>query len=76
MAWYLDHELRVRGRLVKVTTRYGYLFSARVVKGKPLALANHDSRDWQRLEKLVDRSALIAREIADFKAGLDSYFGE
>jgi hypothetical protein len=37
MAWYYDQEVRVCGRVVSVSFRYGSFNGARVVSGKPLA---------------------------------------
>lgn len=54
MAWYSSHEVRFRGRLVRITTRYACYQDAVVVKGKPLDLSD-DSRDSKRLEKLFRR---------------------
>ncbi len=65
MAWYTQHYLRHRGRLVEVGTRYGSLNGAKVVKGKPLDL-REGSRDYYRLWGLFNRSQAVKREINDF----------
>lgn len=36
MAWYYNQEVRIRGRLVSVSFRYGSYNGARVIEGKPL----------------------------------------
>jgi hypothetical protein len=65
MAWYTDHHLRYRGRLVKVGSRYGSFNGARVVKGKPLDLSE-GSRDEWRVRKMFYRSERIQCEIRSF----------
>jgi hypothetical protein len=69
MAWYTSHEIRFRGRLVTIMTRYGCLEDAVVVKGKPLDL-REGSRDFKRLSKLFGRNQRIQREISDFQDSL------
>lgn len=71
MAWYTQHTLRYRGRLVSIMTRYGCLQSANVVKGNPLDLGDvecPEKRTWdgKRLHKLFLRDKTIRREISDF----------
>lgn len=70
MAWYTSHELRFRGRLVRVGSRYGCLDSARVLKGKPLDLRYEESRDWKRLAKIFYRNKKVQEEISDFLEAL------
>ncbi len=70
MAWYTSHQLRFRGRLVKVGSRYGCLHEAVVVKGKPLDFSNEFSPDWKCLRKLFERNKVIQREISEFQEAL------
>ena len=74
MAWYTDHHLRHRGRLVKVWSRYGAYNSAKVVKGKPLNLIDEGSRDSIRLVKLFHRSEKVKREIQEFVDAMNSFY--
>jgi len=62
MAWYSNATVRYRGRLVEVSLRYGCYQSARVIKGKPLALPDdscrsgrHDRRILAYLMQLIER---------------------
>jgi len=66
MAWYTTHQIRFRGRLVQVETRYGCFNGAAVVKGKPLDLTE-GSRDYVRLEKLFRRNKAIAKELQAYR---------
>lgn len=59
MAWYTSSDVRYRGRLVRVTLRYGGFMSAMVLKGKPLRLS---PKDESRLDRLIDRKDPRARD--------------
>src|SRR5258708_4422637 len=74
MAWYTSHQIRFRGRLVKVGSRYGAYFSAVVEKGKPLDLSDEYSRDVRRLRKLFGRNRGIQRDIQEFVEAMDSHY--
>ncbi|MFZ2484333.1 MAG: hypothetical protein WAX80_03575 [Minisyncoccia bacterium] len=74
MAWYMNHHLRHRGRLVEVGSRYGHYNGATVVKGKPLNLADEYSRDSIRLKKLFRRSEQVKREIQEFVEAMDRHY--
>ncbi len=52
MAWYTSVNLRYRGRLVEVGTRYGEFTGARVVAGKHFRL---EEKDLKRIYKLAQR---------------------
>jgi len=72
MAWYSQHQIRFRGRLVQFTLRYGCLEGAglpRVVKGKPLDFSV-DSRDWIHLKRLIEKNQRIQNEVRDIAASL------
>ena len=78
MAWYTEHTLRYRGRLVSITTRYGCLQSATVVMGKPLDFGNvfiqeDRTSDGKRLHKLFLRDKTIRQEIQQFVRGMDEW---
>lgn len=52
MAWYYNQDVRVCGRLVTVSFRYGSYNGARVVSGKPLKI----TRDVEaRIFKALNR---------------------
>ena len=70
MAWYTDHHLRYRGRLVKVGSRYGSFNGGYVMKGKPLEI-HEGSRDWRKLAKMFYRSEQIQLEIQEFVRAMD-----
>jgi len=70
MAWYTSHQIRFKGRLLEIRTRYGGPHDARVLKGRPLNLS-WNSKDWIRLWKLVHRHRRIRGEIRDFQRGLE-----
>ena len=71
MAWYNQHDVRFRGRLVRIYTRYARYESAEVIKGKPLDLANGSSDDirllklfvrWLRNGKICDQAPVYDDE--------------
>ncbi len=69
MAWYIEHHLRYRGRLVAIVSRYGCFQGGgdpRVVKGKPLDLS-YNSRDYKRLERLFYRDRGVKSDIQAFR---------
>lgn len=73
MAWYTQHEVRHRGRLIRVTMRYGGYMSAEVLRGKPLDLDVEfpTTADARRLKEFVHRSPRVREEIAAFVASMD-----
>jgi len=54
MAWYTGCELYYRGRLLRVTLRYGSLEGGgiEILRGAPLMFTE---RDMRRLDMLIDR---------------------
>jgi hypothetical protein len=71
MAWYNQHDVRFRGRLVRIYTRYARYESAEVIKGKPLDLSDCSSDDlrlcklfvrWMRNGKIRDQCPLYEDE--------------
>lgn len=54
MAWYSSHDVRFRGRIVRIFTRYACYEGAKVMRGKSLDL-RRSSRDTIRLQKLFYR---------------------
>lgn len=62
MAWYDRDEVRYKGRLIEVNTRYGILRGAggvHVIKGKSLSLNRRDIRKiWLILSKQNKRARL------------------
>lgn len=69
MAWYDRYEVRYKGRLMEVNTRYGILDGAggvHVIKGKPLSLKCRDIRRiWLILLKQNKRARLRIRPYDD-----------
>lgn len=60
MAWYYDQNVRVCGRIVTVTFRYGSYMSSRVTSGKPLKLTKSVK---ERIFRALDRTHKVrARE--------------
>ena len=70
MAHYSWVHLRYRGRLVRITTRYGSPMSAQVMQGKPLDIGPLDdwkpNRDAKRLLRLFDREQRRNPEYGEF----------
>lgn len=62
MAWYYDQEVRVRGRRVSVSFRYGCYNGARVIEGKPLkftrGVKRAISKALNRPHKTKERAAI------------------
>lgn len=66
MAWYYNQDVRVCGRIVTVTFRYGSYMGSRVTSGKPLKLTKsvrerifralnrpHKERQRERIEESI-----------------------
>lgn len=57
MAWYYNQEVKIKGRVIDVSLRYGCYNGARVVKGKPLTI---DKKIETKILRLLERPHMQA----------------